>query len=110
MSLPSVAPDFDSVLRVCADAWWAAIHWCQLLTDTQRLLLPTAALVVTLLWVKMCPIRRNLPSTAREDEALYSAAIERWSAASEADRPGNGLRVVQRRIVPAPHCANTTLW
>ncbi len=87
MSLsPASLSIWESAQSVCSDAFAATVQWCGLLTDTQRLLLPTALAVVVLLWTKMCPPKVKIPSTIAEDEAIYTAAIERWLAASAADK------------------------
>jgi hypothetical protein len=85
MSPTDFTVNFASIYDTFSDAWSVVFRWCWLLTDTQRLLVPTAALIVILLWTKMCPVKRTMPATPHDDEALYNAAIERWSAASEAN-------------------------
>ncbi len=81
---------WEPVSRVSHDWVAAVLQWCELLTDTQRLLLPTSLAVVVLLWTKMCPPPVKAPSASAEDEAIYSAAIERWLASSAVENERRG--------------------
>jgi hypothetical protein len=83
---PAATPFWESASHACYSAIAPAIEWFGLLSQTQRLLLPTSLIVVLLLWVKLCPPKARVRSTAVEDEALYTAAIARWLASSEAGK------------------------
>jgi hypothetical protein len=75
------------VTLAAGEAIGTAMSWCELMTDTQRLLLPTSVLVVVLLWTKMCPSQPRLPAAREGDEDLYAAAAARWAASKHLIRP-----------------------
>ncbi len=79
---------WQPAVQFCREAVAATLAWCHLLTDTQRLLLPTSLALVVLLWTKMSPPKPKRPTVSPEDEALYAAAIERWlvKSVTEDDR------------------------
>ncbi len=85
---PSPAPLslLEAISRASADAFSATVQWFGGLTQTQQLLLPTSLALVVLLWAKLCPPKAKAPAGAAEDEAIYTSAIERWSAAGEAEK------------------------
>jgi hypothetical protein len=59
------------------EALMSIIQWCHLLTDTQRLLVPTAVVLVTLVWSKHSPRPTRLPE-ARDGDELYAESLKRW--------------------------------
>jgi hypothetical protein len=66
------------IFREGWEALGSTVQWCHLLTDNQRLLLPTSVVVVTLLWSKMCPRPPRLPAEREGDAELYAESMNRW--------------------------------
>ena len=56
------------------------VHSCGRLTDTNRLLLPTAVIVVTFLWFRMRPIYRLVKAELGANADAYSAEFNLWWA------------------------------
>jgi hypothetical protein len=57
---------------------WPVLQWCGRLTSANALLLPTANVCVTFLWLRMRPVYRLVEVGLDADADAYSKEFIRW--------------------------------